>query len=219
MFRFKHRPLGLESPACNSCNRLTGGHEQFAAMLARVYPNAETMAEAKEFEALMLAVRKQSPLLFGELHASWRQQYDVAGMFGDGFKGGAMNVGGPLVNRSMKMFGAKLTMALHYKSTGTILPAAGGASIRWYTNWDRVRDRIPEELFKFVGSPETLRQGKWSVAEQFEYSWAGDDNGTYGLYISTFRRAFLIAGFVHKDMQELRSVAPQAVIVQPGRWR
>ena len=58
--------------------------------------------EAGEMKRLMIAVHRQTPSVLAEMMPSWRQQYDVDKRFGSSFKGGALNVSGPLVNRSIK---------------------------------------------------------------------------------------------------------------------
>ena len=218
MFLHRHRPQGLESPACQICNKVTGAHEQFAAMLARTYPEPRTRKEADEVKSLMRAVHRQTPQVLAEMMPSWRQQYDVAGQFGVNFEGGALNVGGSLVNTSIQVFGAKLIMAIHYHCTGEIVPAAGGVAIKWFTNWDKVNNKIPDSLFSLLGTPQTLRQGSWSVPDQFEYSWVATDCRRMAHYVSTFRKSFLIAGLVHVDSNELRQKFPQVSIRRPGQW-
>lgn len=218
MFLRRHRPQGLESPACDMCNNVTGAHEQFAAMLARTYLDARTKDEANEIKRLMRAVHRQMPLVLAEMMPSWRQQYDVDQHFGSGFKGGALNVSGPLVNRSIQIFGAKLVMALHYHCVGNVVPAAGGVGIIWFTNWDRVNEKIPDRLFSLQGAPQSLQQGNWSVPDQFEYSWVATDCTKMAHYVSTFRKSFLIAGLVHTDANELHKMFPEVDILRPGQW-
>lgn len=218
MFLHRHRPQGLESPACQYCNKMTGAHEQFAAMLARTYPEPRTKEEASELKRLMRAVHRQAPQVLVEMMPSWRQQYDVTSQFGVDFSGGALNVSGPLVNTSIQIFGAKLVMALHYHCVGQIVPAAGGVAIKWFTNWDKVNDKVPASLFSLQGAPQTLQQGNWSVPEQFEYSWIVTDCKRMAHYVSTFRKSFLVAGLVHVDANELHRMFPEAPVRGPGQW-
>lgn len=95
----------------------------------------------------MRAVYRQTPQVLAEMMPSWRQQYDVTSQFGVDFKGGALNVSGPLVNTSIRIFGTKQVMALLYHCVGESVPAAGAVPIKWFTNWDKVNDKIPDSLF------------------------------------------------------------------------
>lgn len=160
MFFRRHRPQGLESPACSRCNKITGAHEQFAAMLARTFLDTDSRDAAKEIKKLIRAVHRESPAVLTEMQPSWQQQYDFQQKMGPDHKGGLLSLNGPLVNQSIQIFGAKLVVALHYHCVGDIVPAAGGVAIKWFTNWDRINDKIPESLFSLLqGDPQTLQQG------------------------------------------------------------
>ncbi len=50
--------------------------------------------------------------------------------------GGVLNCSGPLLNRSIQYFGAKLGCAVYYATANRIVPAVGGISVRWYSNFD-----------------------------------------------------------------------------------
>lgn len=67
----------------------------------------------------------------------------------------------------MTRFGAKLALALHYEFTGNIVPLSGGVLVRWFSNHDAIAGGIPPSLFDVLREPMTLRQGTWSVPEQF----------------------------------------------------
>jgi len=216
MFLYKHRPKGLESPACKICNNSTGGHEQFAAILARVYQEARTKQESAEIRSLFEAVHRQTPEVLVEMIPSWQQQYDVDRKFGTTVS--ALNVSGPLVNKSIRIFGTKLVLGLHYHCTGSIVPESGGIAIRWYTNWDRANDRIPGSLFSLLGVPQTLKQGDWSVPDQFEFAWVVTHCKSIAHYVSTFRESFLIAGLVYNDSKQLQESFPSVSFTRPGEW-
>lgn len=218
MFRRRARPRGLEFPACRRCNKTTAAHEQVAALLARSYPDPVSVDEVREIRAYLRAVHKQMPLLLTEMMPSWRQTYDMLAQLGSDFRGGVLNVGGPLVNSSMRIFGAKLAIALHYECTGKILPSTGGVYVHWYTNWNQLNQTIPAQLFSSLGAPETLRQGRWAVPEQFQYAWAAHNEGEFGLYVSSFRQSFVVAGMVHNDARYFTSRKSDAIVVSPGDW-
>lgn len=201
LFRQRQRPSGLEVPACKACNNKTGGHEQVAALLARMYPDAPTEERQVELSRLMEAVHRQNPLLLPELTGlSWTQQYDHHKMRHllprDS---GIFNAGGPILNASMQIFCTKMVFALHYVKTGNIIPPAGGVAVRWFSNYDRLTGTLPDEWFKYFGTHETLAQGEWSVEDQFGYSWAIVPEGTAAMYFAYFGASFALIGFVMHD--------------------
>lgn len=208
MFSLKRRPAGLECPACHPCNQVTAIHEQVAAMMARLYPDPTTKAEQREFEKLLRGVRASIPGLLEELYPSWVQQHDFreSGVAKDG-RARPMSASGPLLNRSMEIFGVKLSCALHYHQTGRIIPSDGGIAFKWYTNYDKLTDRIPEALLNLLGENRaTLSQGSWRVEEQFEYTWAIPEGARMGAYFAAFRQSFAVLGFVHDDREMSKDI-------------
>lgn len=201
LFRLRHRPAGLEVPACRACNNKTGGHEQVAALLARMYPDPSTKDERAELSKLMEAVHRQNPLLLAELTGlSWTQLYDGHRMRhvlpSDG---GIFNAGGPILNKSIQIFCTKMVFALHYVQTGNIIPPDGGVAVRWFSNYDRLTGVLSDEWFKYFGTHETLSQGEWSVEDQFGYSWAMIPERTAATYFAYFGASFAFIGFVMHD--------------------
>jgi hypothetical protein len=67
MFRGKHRPKGLEFPSCKACNHGTSKSDLVASLLGRVWPDASTELEHKEFKKLLSAIRNNVPGLLEEM--------------------------------------------------------------------------------------------------------------------------------------------------------
>ncbi|MGF1623957.1 MAG: hypothetical protein ACFCVH_03660 [Alphaproteobacteria bacterium] len=208
MFALRRRPKGLEVPACEACNRATRHHEQVAAMLGRFYPDSDDAAEQHEMRRIMEAVSRNVPGLLEGMQPSAGQQlrFIRSGVRPPGL-GGALNCNGPLLNEAIQKFGAKLGFALHYHLTGRIVPRAGGVAVRWYTNYDAMTRGIPSSLFRILGEPETLRQGRWSVSDQFAYAYAIKTGSSTGAYFSTFRRSFAVLSWVCEDRARLGDAA------------
>lgn len=204
MFRQKHRPEGLESPACQSCNQSTKSHEQVAAMLARIDTDTRSAIDREEISKLMKAVSNNRPMLFAEMKPSWRQEYDFYNSLNLPQKAaGAFNASGPLLNESIQIFGAKLCYAYHYHHTKQIVPVNGGVGIRWYTNWDKYNNQLPDDLIGLFKDISTLRQGQWSVEKQFSYSYITTSDSTMAVYYTVFNDAFAVAGFVVHDIKKI----------------
>ena len=207
----------MEVPACDPCNAATRLDEQVAAMIGRVYPDTSTAEEELEIQKILKAIHNNNPGLLEELQPSRRQE-DRLPKVDDGLPhgvGGALNCQGPLLNRSIKTFGAKLGFALHYVVAGRIVPKHGGIAVMWYTNFDRITGRMPNELFRYLGPPETLRQGRWNVGNQFEYAYAVPETGGTAAYFSTFRQSFAVLSWVSEDATELEGPEP-VDICRPG---
>ncbi len=207
MFSLRRRPKGLEVPACQTCNQATRQHEQVAAMLGRIYPDGPTEAERGEMRQIMHAVSSNIPGLLEEMWPSRqqktrfaREQIDFPGV------AGVLNCSGPLLNRSIQNFGAKLGFALHYSTTGRTVPPPGGVAVRWYSNYDAMTDGIPPPLFRLLGEPQTLKQGKWAAGDQFNYAFAVAEGEKTAIYFSTFRLSFAVLSWVSEDLARFEDI-------------
>jgi hypothetical protein len=187
-------------------------------MLGRIYPDGPTKEERSETRRIVHAVGQNVPGLLEELQASANQRKHFArsGVELDGI-GGVLNCSGPLLNRSIQIFGAKLGFALHYLQTGRIIPLQGSVFVRWYSNYDAMTKGIPPQIFAILGEPETLRQGQWSVETQFNYAYAIADSRRMAAYFSTFRLSFAVLSVAHEDGSELASF-DDAQVHLPGKF-
>ena len=214
LFALKHRPAGLEFPACDNCNQGSKGHEQVAALLARIFPDSTTEAENQELKKILKAVNKNRPGLLEEMIPTQRQKglyknhkNQVSGI------AGVLNASGPLLNESINIFAAKMGFALHYHITEKIVPNTGGVSVQVYTNHDAFTNKIPAELFSVIGEPKTLKMGKWDVEEQFTYSYGHTHDAAMAAYFCTFRLSFAFTAWVCMDVSKF----PEKIkIYKPG---
>jgi hypothetical protein len=92
----------------------------------------------------------------------------------------------------METFAAKFGFAMHYEVTGRPIGSGGAVAARWYANADVLKGTFPMEAWEVLSPPATLRQGKFHVAEQFEYAWAADEDGSMGMFLGMFRRSFAV---------------------------
>lgn len=208
VFNFRHRPKGLEFPACQECNSGARIDEQVAAMLCRIYPDGETVEEQGEMHALFEAVSTNRPGLLEEMMPSFRQEKQ-ARQYRDQLPphAGVLNCRGPILNTAIHRFGAKIGFALHYYLTKKIVPPTGGAAVWWFSNYQWLTEELPSELAELVGNPRTLRQGTWNVEKQFRYGSIATEDNSMSVHLASFRESFAVCAFV----------AEQASKVQPPK--
>ena len=217
-FLQRRRPKGLEVPACKKCNNSTGAHEQVAAFLARLYPNKPyNKLDIKEFGKITKAIAKNNPELLEELVPSWQQQYDYVNL---NLPGKPLYANGPLLNKSIQIFGRKLCQALHYAHTNKIVPTTGGIYVRWYSNYNRMTGNMPDWWINRFPSPKTLEQGKRNVCDQFQYSLMITEDKTQGGYFATFQKSFAILGLVLLERDPLLELEDTKVHIpgEPFNW-
>lgn len=217
LFDGKHRPKGIEVPACDQCQQYAKKHELVAAMIARLYPDASTRPQKLESKKLFQRANRAVPGLLEEMQPSPRQE---ARMLDIGQReknaGGVLNMGGYLLIHSLDIFAIKMVCGLHYEKTKKIVPIGRPISTRIFSNVDALDGKIPQETLEILGKETTLQQGKWSVGDQFSYAYAIADTQDIAIYFSTFRKSFAVLGLIWKSAEDLpqgegmKTFTPQA---------
>jgi hypothetical protein len=114
IFPDKHRPKGLEFPACADCNRQTSADEALLAFVCRFAGSHRTNA-ARDFNRLkdiVGSVNQSFPGLRQKMHGQrlWAMERDVW------VRVGAIDVNQPEVNLGLCRIAAKLALAIYYES-------------------------------------------------------------------------------------------------------
>jgi hypothetical protein len=93
----------------------------------------------------------------------------------------------------MKVFAAKLGLALFFDATGNALPVTGRIVPFWFSNVQSLQGKIPSEFLKALPEPKTLAQGKKSVlsVSVFPNRVPGEGLGRFFRHISLFLRRWL----------------------------
>ena len=203
VFHGRRRPKGLEFASCKSCNEGTSKADMVAALLSRVAPDAATDEQKDELRKMMRDTEINVPGLRDELQlnnlelAAARRRVPLPKT--DGF----LKTNGPLVSSHMQTFATKLGFALYFEATGKIVPMAGGVTARWFSNVERLDGTFPQTVFDYLLPPQTLRQGKINVADQFGYQWRMTDDEGAAMFLATFRQSFAVLAFAVTDRKKL----------------
>ncbi len=219
LFALKRRPSGLEFPACYSCNQASKHDEEVAAFMTRFWPEPTSDDERKELVGLIRKINKRDPQLLAEMQPN----SDQLKRFSENralfpAEANPLNAEGPSLNDAINRFAKKLTLGMHYESTGRIIPPEGGIAIRWFSNFENTMGGMPDSIIRNFDSPQSLRQGKWNVESQFMYDWRASSDGSMSAHFSTFRSSFAIIGFAMMD----RNAAPDEYKesdLTPHNWK
>jgi len=204
LFDGKHRPNSLVCPSCETCQKLSKKHELVAAMVARIYPDPANRLQGREVNKFIRQAGKAVTGLLEEMRPTADQLATFAEIrHAEPAAAGVLSFRGPLLNESMQLFGVKLTCGLYYEHARRIICPDEAISVRVYTNVDAIQRKLPAELLRFMGEGVTLRQGKWSVVDQFFYKHTIGDVLTQAAMFSAFRRSFAILGLVWGDVSNL----------------
>lgn len=211
LFEARQRPKGLEFAACDPCNSGGSKDELVASLLARTYPDPISEQARLELCRLIQGADNNNPGLLLEMMPSIDQESqlrEIQGSIAELPKiGGVLNCKGPLLNKAIHRFGAKIGFALHYELTKKIIPPDGGVSVWWYTNHQAVLGQIPHHLLGILGEPKTLRQGKQEVGRQFRYGSVGTREGTMSAHLASFNMSFSVCAFVSDNATKIRPPA------------
>lgn len=186
-------------PACKECNGGTSKADLTAAMVSRWNYNSPEQ-ERKDHSRLATQVRRQAPELIDE----WTKMSPSE-------RGGAMahlrkygvqvpdDAGlvsiGPHTIRQLNIFAHKAALCLYFEHFKKPLPNSGLVSAHWKTKEDFSKGGVPQELFDILPQYGTLVQGKWNVAEIFEYRFAVNEaDGLFGC-LAKLRTGLFVAGF------------------------
>jgi len=160
MFRLRLRPKGLEFPSCAGCNNGTSLSDLVASLLGRTYPDSRSEAGQAELRKLLSSVRNNVPGLLREMMVDDAEQKNARRNIPNAPSGAAMlRANGPILERHMRIFGAKLGFALHYEVHGAPVPQEGGVKALYFTNVNAARGELPREIIDMLPSPQTLKQG------------------------------------------------------------
>ncbi|WP_407167400.1 hypothetical protein [Bradyrhizobium sp. ORS 111] len=219
MFEGRQRPKGLEYPACTSCNNGTGRSDLVASMLARALTSKDTEVHRRDLQKVLSAVANNVPGVLQEMRIARGGEKLARKRHGIPPDMHPLRVDGPLLTQHILIFAAKLGFALHYETTGTCIPLAGGVQVMWFSNLQAMNGAIPQELFNLLPAPSTLQQGIKSVGDQFQYALAQGEQD-HLLYFASFNRSFAVAGITATDRSIwLESYADRFPIYAPGSFR
>jgi hypothetical protein len=214
IFTLRDRPSGLEFPSCARCNLGTSATDQVVALMSRINPDPSSEAEIAELRLCLKAVKNNVPGLLEEMEGSPEWRLEAAKRIGPGKH--PLYTAGPLVSGHMERFAAKFGLAMHFELTGKPVPASGVVAARWYSNADVLENKFPQEAWQILSAPQTLRQGRKHVSDQFEYAYAVDDEGRFGMFLGTFRFSFAVLAFTSDDPERFAEAPPPIRRWRPG---
>jgi hypothetical protein len=221
MFYQRQRPKGLEFPACKKCNHGTRHSDLVASLMGRIYPDAGTDSAKEEIKKILSAVGNNVPGLLQEMQIGRGGQKIARSQIPNMPPGAAvLRANGPILERHMRIFGAKLGFALHYEAHRTPVPLEGGVQPMYFTNVNAARGELPMEIIELLPTAKTLQQGKKNVSAQFNYSWRVTEEGRHTVFYAVFNQAFAVAAVTALDRTEFLSRNEERFpLVVPGEFK
>ena len=218
LFPKRDRPPGLFVPSCEDCNRNSRVAEDVASFFAavRLSPNDR---DSQHFEERVRAMVNNHPEILLEAKPTIRQLREAARYSNEkGEPHRALDVRGPLISRMIRLFGAKLGLALHYELKGRALPPNGKVAVMWWTNHNALEEEIPPYVFKHLPEIRTLGKGKRMSDRFFAYNSGGTMDGDSSVHWATFGDAFVFNLFIGENLKSFDSL-PSENVLRPGMFR
>jgi hypothetical protein len=201
MFRGKRRPQEFEFPCCEACNRATKLTDLVAAYVGRIFPDPTSETDHTDVKKILAGLKNNLPDVLREMYVGRAGQKlarkRINAMADE--QGGFLRLNGPLMSKHLDIFGCKLGLAMHWAETRSIVPRTGGVAVRVYSNVEALEGKLPDALMKLLPGPQTLRQGTWDVADQFQYSARVTDDHQMGVFFASFRFSFAVAAVTGMD--------------------
>lgn len=212
----KDRPAGLEFPSCNACNQGSKWFEDVASFVGSIQLPPHDDEQANEhFKIKLNHLLRVHPDIYEELQPTFRQMKQVRKLEPEGGTArAALNLQGPAVSLALKLYGAKLGLALHWAETKEILPKDKRVGVFLYSNEVHYDGGVPQHLFEMLPNQKMLKQGVKSSAYPFLYSSgkATDTNAT--AHWACFSNAFMYCLFVGGAIDF--SMLPPDLLFSPG---
>jgi hypothetical protein len=221
MFRLRDRPKGLEFSACRECNNGTGDSDLVASLMGRIYPDTKLETARSEIKRLLAAVGNNVPGLLQEMRVgAGGQKLARRSIPNMPANTAVLRADGPILQRHMLTFGAKLGFALHFETLGTRVPDEGGVQPFYFTNVSAARGELPREVIDILPDRRTLMQGTKHVSDQFTYSSVSTEEKRHNVFYAVFNDSFSIMAVSALDRTEfLDAHAGDHPLFAPGVFR
>lgn len=199
-------PDGYVFPACLKCNNGSSDDDAVIALYSRMSPGRPPIErEREEWLKQLRAFNERFPgevqkgLLTANQKRSIVEKYGIQKPENSAHGELPILQITPLIVSSVKRFSRKLTLALHYRHSGKIVPRDAWVRTWHWTNFQRIVSDIPQEIFDMTPGNVTLRRDNVLLSDQFDYKYGISDDGSFGAYLASFRKMFLVVGFICFD--------------------
>lgn len=204
MFPDRHRPKGLEFPACSVCNGQTSADEALVGFFARVTGNHryKNSASDKALTGAVKAVTRSFPLLLPQIvrpvlvneNGILRKRLSVNGNHKQ-------------VGLSACRVAAKLGLAAYYELFGSSAPTTVKINTMWTHNQNQNTALAVHNLLGKMPGTLHLQQGK---------KW--DTQGTFFFRYFTEADVFTTAAVLHESLVLMADIRPSANTIGWESW-
>lgn len=193
IFRNKHRPIGLEVPACKRCNAGSSDQDQIAAFLA-LSQSPDSVLNATGMSDYDHKVTKGTANNAPQLYVDFRH---VLVSDGDGAQVTAYQV--ELTHQTGMMVAkwcVKQALAIWYAKTGKIVSHRATITVELLTNAKRP-DPEMEQIIHSMGPIQSLGGAKFQTDDQFFYKIEVHTDGKQGIVFAQYHGGFAFIAVIN----------------------
>lgn len=193
MFKKRSRPSGMEFASCKACNNGTSGSDLVASFLSRLGPFDEPDDwRIREAKGLTNRLKQHAPGVLDELIREDKREGNwIRGPGGILVPSVVIQADGPLLKSYLKIFAAKMGMALYREYVGVALPMTGGVLTTSYLNLG-LAQKTADVILKLTPQFGTLKQGTFQVQDQFAYRYNTDEKSVLLALIGFHARLHIV---------------------------
>jgi len=219
-------PEGYSFGACRKCNNSSSNDDYIVGLLAKMGPQSLNIDRKRQLQVLINKLtHKKRALAIQMLNMSASEKKRKAKEIGLAPGSNGTYHDAPLLflpkefEAGMKTFATKLTKALHYKHTGTVVPADAGIRFYWETNVNLLEGKSianSDYLGNLIECPPLVRESV-RLNDQFNYRFRISDDGKIGIYFCHFGNSMAFLTFIAFDKNILMEVTANIEKVDPSK--
>ena len=209
VFPGKHRPKGLEFPACSSCNNQTRGDDSVLAVVARALGSMRPGSSISS-DDVQRAARGARGVFPGFKLKGRQEHVNVNGVIR---KVGIFDVNHPTVHLCLCRLAAKFALTTFYHGHGRIADGTYRINTLWTHNQNNEADELANILRLFPNS-SSLSMGSWDTADTFYFRDVSE--GKTLVTAAVFYESVLLYGQL-APMEEARAWMPYQMTWSPVR--
>lgn len=220
MFIERRYPEGYCFPACGRCNSGSRGIDKFVSFLARMNSGPHfkySDEEIRKTASLKQSLEREHPALLQEMFGLGAvEKKAFARRIGYELPKGKtsrdlpfMRVP-PLAQMMLKLFGAKLAKAVHFKHTGRIVPSGAAVLPEFQGNAAAMVAPFPDELLSSMTHAGPMKSATIDLSPQFSYLYSVTADGAVASYVFRFAETFQLLVLLNFDAAELETLIREA---------
>jgi hypothetical protein len=199
-FYDKHRPQGLEVPACKRCNNRFGKFDNFFALIAFAQASFLSKKDEHRLDSLISSAMRLFPDATLQFHEGAKRKYmNIKGLFRPAV---SISFDHPDIHFTVNYQVARMCAAQYFSFYEKPLPEGTALATVWNSNAQPMGDNQLKQILKALPNYATLKQGSWSAATQFETRFNFCKEPIAGAAAFNFHRCFTGIGFLFTNLEE-----------------